>query len=458
MTHCTITSAPGKVLLTGGYLVLEQAFSGSVVGTSSRFYTVIQSSSEPNHISVRSPQFEQAHWEYQVLDTLELKPLTLENNNKFVETALQVTLQLIQDKHVLKSGLDIIIVGDNDFYSQRAQLQAQGLLNTAESLASLEPFCFTHATLASVHKTGLGSSAALITSLVAGLLLYFGRIEDVTSDENKRWIHNTAQFVHCFAQGKVGSGFDVSSAVWGSHRYTRFNPDILKPMMNNLNTSIESLICQEWDNQVVPFSLPIGFDLVLADIDAGSHTPTLVSKVLEWKKKMPEQANALWKELGKYNTSVENHFRSLVNLHHQNPKEYEETLKACGSLQCNDWSSENKVAAELKSLAHDFNQVRSLLRKMGEYSDVPIEPQEQTELLDACMQVPGVIMAGVPGAGGYDAIFCIVLSEESKTQVRQVWKSWTKLSVGPLLSQADSNGITRPLFDQVPGLSRFISK
>lgn len=239
------------------------------------------------------------------------------------------------------------------------------------------------------------------------------------------------------------------------------------------------IILNRWDNQVVPFSLPIGFDLVLADIDAGSHTPTLVSKVLEWKKKMPEQgmqnnnvdlnslfippffflsANALWKELGKYNTSVENHFRSLVNLHHQNPKEYEETLKACGSLQCNDWSSENKVAAELKSLAHDFNQVRSLLRKMGEYSDVPIEPQEQTELLDACMQVPGVIMAGVPGAGGYDAIFCIVLSEESKTQVRQVWKSWTKLSVGPLLSQADSNGITRPLFDQVPGLSRFISK
>lgn len=119
-------------------------------------------------------------------------------------------------------------------------------MNTAESLASLEPFCFTHATLASVHKTGLGSSAALITSLVAGLLLYFGRIEDVTSDENKRWIHNTAQFVHCFAQGKVGSGFDVSSAVWGSHRYTRFNPDILKPMMVKHNTQRYSVTYTEF--------------------------------------------------------------------------------------------------------------------------------------------------------------------------------------------------------------------
>lgn len=66
---------------------------------------------------------------------------------------------------------------------------------------------------------------------MAGLLLHFGMIEDVTSEMSKRWIHNVAQFIHCFAQGKVGSGFDVSSAVWGSHLYKRFNPAILKPIM-----------------------------------------------------------------------------------------------------------------------------------------------------------------------------------------------------------------------------------
>lgn len=40
---------------------------------------------------------------------------------------------------------------------------------------------------------------------------------------------------------------------------------------------------------MVPFKLPPGFDLVLADIDAGSHTPTLVSKVLNWKKSKSEE-------------------------------------------------------------------------------------------------------------------------------------------------------------------------
>lgn len=55
--HTTVVSAPGKVLLAGGYLVLDQAYHGLVVGTTSRFYTVIQPGKE-NTIHVKSPQFE----------------------------------------------------------------------------------------------------------------------------------------------------------------------------------------------------------------------------------------------------------------------------------------------------------------------------------------------------------------------------------------------------------------
>lgn len=66
-SQCIIASAPGKVLLAGGYLVLEQAFTGLVVGTSARFYTVIrpQTHSIAGTITVHSPQFEQATWTYQ---------------------------------------------------------------------------------------------------------------------------------------------------------------------------------------------------------------------------------------------------------------------------------------------------------------------------------------------------------------------------------------------------------
>ncbi|CEG81497.1 hypothetical protein RMATCC62417_15694 [Rhizopus microsporus] len=467
-----IASAPGKVLITGGYLVLEPEYTGTVIGTSSRFYTVIQPGAN-GLITVRSPQFDNANWTYEITmgTTFTLKAQEVGSPNKFVETALAFTLKIILKKQgmekvhdKLMAGMDIIIVGDNDFYSQRVQLKSKNLPNTVEALASLTPFCKTYATLATVHKTGLGSSAALITSLVAALLLRFEMIEDVTSDKNKKWVHNVAQFVHCFAQGKVGSGFDVSSAVWGSHCYKRFNPDTLKPVMDNqvdsqllLNTLDPAN--QNWDNQVVPLKLPPGFDLLLADIDAGSHTPTLVSKALAWKKSNPEQANALWKELGGYNQKVEQHLRKLSDLYEQDPARYQSTIDICSSLHSNEWRVlEGDVVYELVGLVDDYHHVRSLLRKMGDASDVPIEPKEQTRLLDTCMQVPGVVMAGVPGAGGYDAIFCIVLSDAAKQEVRKVWQSWKELNVGPLLSQADSNGITCPKLNEVPGLFNVISQ
>lgn len=68
----TVVSSPGKVLMAGGYLVLDPAYSGVVVSTSSRFYTVVQSAAAgqsghlPIQISVRSPQFVNATWAYEL--------------------------------------------------------------------------------------------------------------------------------------------------------------------------------------------------------------------------------------------------------------------------------------------------------------------------------------------------------------------------------------------------------
>lgn len=39
------------------------------------------------------------------------------------------------------------------------------------------------------------------------------------------------------------------------------------------------------------------------------------------------------------------------------------------------------------------------MREMGTLAGVPIEPQEQTDLLDACISGAGVIGGGVPGGG-----------------------------------------------------------
>jgi phosphomevalonate kinase len=77
MAQTTCISAPGKVLIAGGYLVLDRAHSGVVVSTSSRFYTTIRSGhGSPNTAVVRSPQFEGGEWTYTV--DLGVSPVKIE--------------------------------------------------------------------------------------------------------------------------------------------------------------------------------------------------------------------------------------------------------------------------------------------------------------------------------------------------------------------------------------------
>ena len=44
---------------------------------------------------------------------------------------------------------------------------------------------------------------------------------------------------------------------------------------------------------------------------------------------------------------------------------------------------------------------------MGEAADIPIEPNLQIALADATIQIPGIVVALVPGAGGYEACLYI---------------------------------------------------
>lgn len=126
------------------------------------------------------------------------------------------------------------------------QIEARGLPLTPESLASLPPFTSIafneeessgQKSKPEVAKTGLGSSAAMTTAVVGALLHYLGVVnlpsefsgphegDKVSADMDI--VHILAQTAHCIAQGKVGSGFDVSSAVYGSQRYVRFSPEVI---------------------------------------------------------------------------------------------------------------------------------------------------------------------------------------------------------------------------------------
>lgn len=95
---------------------------------------------------------------------------------------------------------------------------------------------------------------------------------------------------------------------------------------------------------------------------------------------------------------MEQHFRQLSVLYEKDSTVYDQTISSCAQLKSTEWHTvQGVVAEEIVKLVKDFNRVRSLLQMMSELSEVPVEPKEQTRLLDECTNVPGVAMAGVPG-------------------------------------------------------------
>lgn len=70
MVHDVVAvSAPGKVFLAGGYLVLDRNYTALVFGLDARIHVVIRPIPTRNgvglsEIVVDSPQFDEAVWEY----------------------------------------------------------------------------------------------------------------------------------------------------------------------------------------------------------------------------------------------------------------------------------------------------------------------------------------------------------------------------------------------------------
>lgn len=534
-----VVSAPGKVLIAGGYLVLESAYPGLVISTTSRFYTAItkkkaeQASSNSGldpqllRISVRSPQFIEARWDYfvkihgQDQCTIHQSKESFQNENAgknpFVALSILYSVRLALEATSAESVrsaiiddrggfLEVNVLADNDFYSQRNQ---DGSAPSAENLMKIPPFKAQNTSIRNVHKTGLGSSAAMTTSLVGALLVQLGVVHadpstgGIAGDEALALVHNTAQLAHCAAQGKVGSGFDVSAAVWGSQLYRRFDKAAIQGLLdvgesvgvegdeadsllsNQLDlsqfldprnpawqpsplqtgkqggsnpTAVEGLASVGTGQGTIiarpaPLELPPFVEMMLADVDAGSNTPSMVGKILEWRKANPEWAQQMWTILAAGNQTLADGLLALRLAHAQNPPEYLEAIRLASQHFSKDWDKVSKEhpSTTMTLLIEVRNAMRSIqggMRALGRQAGVPVEPDQMGNVIKASIDgAHAVLGGGVPGAGGYDALFVLYLNVpktqsgtgnvgEVHKEIEGVWSHWKALSVGPLLSKA----------------------
>ncbi|KAL9073404.1 MAG: hypothetical protein Q9161_003019 [Pseudevernia consocians] len=369
-------SAPGKVLLAGGYLVLDRDHTGLVFGLDARIHVHVQTlQTSPgltlSEIIVKSPQFRDAEWRY-----------------GYRETEENGGIEVTQLKGI--GPASITILADTDYYSHSGS-------SGNDTPSTLDRFLDFNIPLHHAHKTGLGSSAALVTAFTTAVVAHYAPLEvaDGSSTREKWRLHNLAQAAHCAAQGKIGSGFDVAAAVYGSCIYKRFSPLILEGLgdvgSKGFCTRLKSIVedtdpLKKWDTIIdkkFAATVPKSLRLVMCDVDCGSETIGMVKSVLSWRKNKPEESVILWETLQKGNEDLAFQLHSLA------------TKPA--------WQTENYEGLRTAILT-----IRSLIREMSTKSGVPIEPEVQTKLIDACCRLPGVVGGVVPGAGGYDAVALLV--------------------------------------------------
>ena len=240
-------------MVAGGYVVLEKPNAALVAAVSARIYAAVRSNMPTNRsalpssgiqIIVRSEQMGELREYFLRID----KQWHLESAcslppNPYVEAAISKTLMVInQLGGRLDESLEISIYGDNAFYSigsapkdgspnPRFAKIARKADPPVSNASGVEQQQQQHA--AEVQKTGLGSSAALVTAVVGALLSHSGAVSLPRASEDGGaettppgrfsgesalcLVHNLAQLCHCAAQvdclfSAVTCGFSALSA------------------------------------------------------------------------------------------------------------------------------------------------------------------------------------------------------------------------------------------------------
>lgn len=300
-------------------------------------------------------------------------------------------------------SLAITILADDDYYSETAFSRNSRLRRSR--------FVDFGVPLHEAHKTGLGSSAALVTALVSSLVIHRTfQPENIELVLDK--LHNLSQAAHCAAQGKIGSGFDVAAAIYGTCLYRRFSPAVLGALGDvgfpgfeeRLFSIVEDIDLETpWDSEFLDFGmrLPPGMQMVMCDVECGSGTPSMVRRLLQWRNQNRSESESLWDTIQTNNQNLRQELKRLLH------------------------DPDGESAEDFRNVRAYLGSARHLIRTMTRKAGVPVEPKAQTELLDAASEVEGVIGGVVPGAGGYDAIVLLIRNDpEVIDRLNALFETW----------------------------------
>lgn len=423
-------STPGKALIIGGYLVLDPQYKSFVLALSARMHAVVRAFARPDisgvYLKVKSSQFNNNEWNYKVSRDNGYVPLEINSStNPFVEQVVFNVFNYFFPEQVDYHYIEIDIFSDSPYHSAEGSRQKSN---------QFKSFNFHDKNINDVPKTGLGSSAGLVTVLTASLCHVLMKEQDlnVFNPDHLRMIHNLSQVAHCQAQGKIGSGFDVAAATYGSIIYQRFTPAIIADLpgvdiryADKYHKSLRSLVDRvDWEISCEPVKLPPKLKIIMGDVHNGSETVKLVSTVQKWYADNLPRSRTIYDKINANNIIAMDTLIKLYRRSEENPEYYERMIENLD----NDKNSDPDITTLMKSI----DTIRDLFRKITAESGADIEPLVQTKLLNDCLALKGVIGGVVPGAGGRDAI-ALIMTEKTNiveaTKGNQLFKNVTWMDV-----------------------------
>jgi phosphomevalonate kinase len=360
-------SAPGKLFLSGEWAVLELGNPGIVAAVNKRVFVEIEKSME---IEISVDDFSIKGIKASFDGKLAFKNATKEQEDRlvFMKGAIETTLKYLGKWQPFK-------------------IHSWGELSSAIVDGQQK-------------KIGFGSSAASVVSTVGAILALHGY--DLQKRETKDIVYKLSTIAHYFAQGKVGSAFDVAASTYGGiFVYKRFDPKWLVGQLEAGKT-VKQVTDSQWPGFVAEnMAIPKDFRLLVAWTKESTSTVSFVKQMDVFKNSNPGEHKRLYDSIG-----------ALVA----------DSIPA--------WKKQDR-----KKILQNLNKNELLLRELGQKSGVPIETDDLRKLSQIAEKAGAA--GKLSGSGGGDCGIAVCFDQKTAERIIQEWE---KAGLYPIDATVDYEG------------------
>ncbi|WP_099156748.1 phosphomevalonate kinase [Virgibacillus ndiopensis] len=364
MQNSSLTiQVPGKLMIAGEFAVLEPLHQ-LVVMAVDRFVYATLSQNADNRLSLLDFQLTDLEWNY---NDNRITIVTEDKRVRFVEDAMTIALNYLKESGITPSKFNLSIKSELDDES--------GI------------------------KYGLGSSAAVVTSVITAILKKF-----LQKEPSVELIFKLSSISHVKTQGN-GSGADIAASSYGGWlRYTSFQAEWLAEHYQQAE-SLTDLLQKDWPYfSVKPIKFPKDVYMCIGWTGSPASTANLVTEIRQ--------------------------------LHKTNASLYDQFLQDSAEAVRTFLQGFETEDTDLLLKGTKLN--RNALATLGKNAGVDVETPLLKRLCDLAERQGG---AGKPsGAGGGD---CGIAFVPTKEKAEQLMEAWQEAGIKPLTIRPNLHGAKR---------------